>query len=342
MKLKKIRCAVLGLGRQGFRHAENLAFRVPGAELSAVVDTVEERARKIAEDWGIPRWHTKADPVFRDPGIDAVIIATPNDTHTPLVIEAARHNKAIFVEKPLATDLNDADRIIEVVEQTGVFCQVGFMRRFDPAYAHAKERIRRGDIGEPVYFKGVTRDPFAPPEEYVRSSGGIFMDMCIHDFDIARFLMGSEVESVTAHGTVLVNHFMKAIGDIDQALTYLTFASGAAGDVEGYRSAGYGYDIRAEVVGTEGTLVIGSLRHHDVVLLDSKGETRDIVPGFLERFREAYLLEMVDFIRRVQSGEPPVVTVEDGKAALLIAQAATRSFREQKTVKVSAIHETQN
>jgi scyllo-inositol 2-dehydrogenase (NAD+) len=332
----RIRCAVLGLGRQGFRHAENLAFRVPGAELAAVVDAVEERSRKTAADLGVSRWYTHPEPVFQDPDIDAVIIATPNDTHARLAIEAARHNKAIFVEKPLTTNLNDADQIIEIVEQTGVLCQVGFMRRFDPAYAYAKECIRKGDIGEPVYFKGVTRDPFAPSKEYVRSSGGIFMDMCIHDFDIARFLMDSEVESVTAHGKVLVNDFMKTIGDIDQALTYLTFTSGAAGDVEGYRSAGYGYDIRAEVIGTEGTIVIGSLRRHDVVLLSSKGETRDIVPNFLDRFQEAYLLEMIDFVRRVQNGEPPAVTAGDGKAALLIAQAATRSFREKKTVKVSS------
>lgn len=314
---------------------ENLATQIREARLTAVVDALKDRARQTAEDFDIPKWYTDPSQVFADPDIDAVIIATPNDTHTPLVIEAAHQGKHVFVEKPLTTDLDDADRIIRVIEETGVICQVGFMRRFDPAYAYAKERIRRGDIGEPIYFKGISRDPFAPPEEYVRSSGGIFMDMSIHDYDIARFLMDSEVETVTAHGRVLVNHFMKEIGDVDQALTYLTFTSGAAGDIEGCRNAGYGYDIRAEVIGTEGSLSVGSLRHHDVVLLNSNGGTQDIVPNFLDRFREAYVREMEAFIRCVQTGERPAVTAEDGKAALAIAQSATRSFREQTPVRVT-------
>ncbi|TBL69836.1 inositol 2-dehydrogenase [Paenibacillus thalictri] len=330
-----IRCAVIGLGRLGYWHAENVAGRVKHSELVCVVDADLQRAEKVGRELGAPRWTDNTDEVLEDPNIDAVVIATPTGTHASLIKKAAQYGKAIFVEKPLTLQLAEADEVISAVNQYNAQCQVGFMRRFDPAYAEAKKRIAAGDIGKPIYFKAVSRDPVSPPAEFIRGSGGIFIDMAIHDYDLARFLMGSEVDAVSAHGSVLVYPFMRELQDSDQSLTYLRFASGAAGDVEASRNALYGYDIRGEVVGTEGTIQIGSLQHHDIRVLTLKGSTHDIVPSFPERFKDAYQLEMVHFIECCLRGEKPSVTVEDGKAAQQIANAATLAFQKRAEVRLA-------
>jgi scyllo-inositol 2-dehydrogenase (NAD+) len=330
--IETIRCAVLGLGRLGYWHAENVATQVKGAQLVCVADPVEGQAEKVARELNVQKWTKESSDVFTSPDIDAVIIATPTSTHADMIKEAAQHGKHIFVEKPLTRYVEEAAEIIETIRKNGVMCQVGFMRRFDPAYVEAKRRILAGDIGKPIYFKAVSRDPGSPPPEFIKNSGGIFLDMSIHDYDIARFLMGAEVTSVSAHGNVLVHEFMKEYNDVDQAITYLTFDSGAAGDIEGSRNASYGYDIRGEVVGTEGTLVIGSLRYHDVQILTSNGSTHDIIPAFPQRFRDSYLHEMEHFIDCLRKGEKPSVTEVDGKIALEIAAAATQAFETGKRV----------
>lgn len=329
-----IRLAVLGLGRLGYWHAENLASKIKGAELACVGDTMEAHAEKIARELNVPRWTSEPGSVFSDPGIDAVVIATPTGTHASLAIQAAKHGKHCFIEKPLTGRLEEADAVIAAIRESGIACQVGFMRRFDPAYAEAKRLIAAGHIGKPIYFKAVSRDPVSPPAEFVENSGGMFLDMAIHDYDAARFLMGAEVESVAAHGSVLVNAFMHQFGDVDQSLTYLTFDSGAAGDIESSRNALYGYDIRAEVIGTEGTVQIGSIRHHDVKLLTPKGGTHDIVPAFPERFRDAFQLEMNHFVDVIRTGVRPKVTEEDGKAALEIAAAAQLAFETCRSIEL--------
>jgi scyllo-inositol 2-dehydrogenase (NAD+) len=277
-----------------------------------------------------------AGEVFGDPDIDAVVIATPTPTHAALIVQAAQSGKHIFVEKPLTLNPDEADDVLRVVREHKVACQVGFMRRFDPAFVEAKKRIARGDIGRPIYYKGVSRDPYSPPAEFIRASGGMFADMMIHDFDMARFLLASEATSVSAHGSVLVHPFMRKLGDVDQAVAYVTFASGAAGDMEASRNAKYGYDIRVEIMGTEGTIAVGSLKYHDLQIWTPQGSTHDIVPHFPEKFRDAYLLEMIHFIDCVRNGERPSVTEEDGKAALQIAVAARRSFESGRTVSLSA------
>lgn len=330
-----IRCAVIGLGRLGYWHAENIAGRIKHAELACVVDADLQRAENVAGELGAQRWTAVPDEVMMDGNIDAIVIATPTGTHAELIKMAAKHGKAIFVEKPLTLQLEEADDVIQTVEKYGVKCQVGFMRRFDPAYAEAKKRIAAGDIGKPIYFKAVSRDPSSPPAEFIRNSGGIYIDMAIHDYDLARFLMASEVEAVSAHGAVLVHPFMNELQDSDQSLTYMRFASGAAGDVEASRNALYGYDIRGEVVGTEGTIQIGSLQHHDLRILTLKGSTHDIVPSFPERFKDAYQLEMKHFIDCCLQGIQPSVTVEDGKAAQQIALAATQAFKTGMEVRLA-------
>ncbi|WP_028987023.1 inositol 2-dehydrogenase [Thermicanus aegyptius] len=329
---EQIRCAVLGLGRLGYWHAENLATRIKGAHLQCVVDLQPGKAELVARELGVGKWTTDPLAVFEDPAIEAVIIATPTSTHAEMVKRAAKSKKHVFVEKPLTHDLQEADEVIHDIQESGVFCQVGFMRRFDPAYAEAKRRVLAGDIGQPIYFKAISRDPGSPPPEFIKASGGIFLDMSIHDYDIARFLMGAEVASVSAFGSVLAHPFMKELGDADQTITYLSFDSGAAGDIEASRNAFYGYDIRGEIVGTEGTIMIGSLRYHDVTLLTSKGSLHDIVPAFPERFKDSYQLEMAHFIDCVRRGERPSVTEWDGKAALEIAVAAKTSFETGQQV----------
>ena len=329
-----IRCAVLGLGRLGYWHAENLANRVKGAKLACVVDKNPEQAGKVAGELGIDRWTTDADSVLESDDIDAVVVATPTPTHAELIMKAAECGKPVFVEKPITGNLAEADGVIRTLDKYNAICQVGFMRRFDPGYAEAKRRILAGDIGEPLYFKSVSRDPFSPPAEFIRHSGGLFVDMSVHDFDIARFLTGSDVVSVAAHGSVLKHDFMREIGDIDQGICYMTFASGAAGDIEVSRNAYYGYDIRSEVIGTEGTLLIGSLKYHDVHILTPNGRTHDIFPHFAQRFADAYLLEMQHFIDCLLRRETPSVGARDGRAALAAAIAAQRSFETGTTVLV--------
>jgi scyllo-inositol 2-dehydrogenase (NAD+) len=329
-----VRCAVLGLGRLGRLHAENLAARIKGAKLEWVVDPMPGIAEKAASELGA-RWTLNPDDVFHDDKVDAVVIATPTSTHGEMIRKAAEAGKHIFVEKPLALTMRETEEAIQAVSRRRVVCQVGFMRRFDPAYAEAKRQIDAGAIGKPIYFKGVSRDPGAPPEPFIERSGGIFLDMSIHDYDIARFLLGAEVTSVMANGSILIHGFMERHRDVDQAITWLTFDSGAAGDIEGSRNAFYGYDIRGEVMGTEGSIVIGSLKYHDIQIMSFKGNRHDIVPAFPERFKDAYELEMLHFIRCLQSGETPSVGPEDGRRALEVALAAKASL--EKGVKVDLV-----
>jgi scyllo-inositol 2-dehydrogenase (NAD+) len=323
---EQIRCAVLGLGRLGYWHAENLALKVKGAHLVCVADTNAAHAEKVARELGVRSFTGVPNEIFDDPNIDAIIIASPTSTHAEMIKGAAQSGKSIFVEKPLTLDLAEASETLRFIKEAKVVCQVGFMRRFDPAYAEAKKRVAAGDIGKPIYYKGVSRDPGAPPPEFVKHSGGIFLDMGIHDYDLTRFFMDAEVSSVYAQGNVLVHSFMQEFNDVDQSMTYLTFDSGAAADIESSRNAYYGYDIRGEIMGTEGSILIGSLRHHDITLLTHNGSTQDIVPSFPVRFESAYQLEMEHFVDCLRKNESPSVTEVDGLKALEIAVAAKKSF----------------
>lgn len=335
---KKIRCAVLGLGRLGYWHAENLATKISGAELITVSDPLEGRAEQVARDLGIPKFTTKPEEVFIDPDIDAVVIVTPTSTHADMIKKAAQHGKQIFVEKPITQTLEEADEVIEAVKNNSVFCQVGFMRRFDPAYKEAKRRIANGDIGTPIYFKGMSRDGNVPPASFIKHSGGIYLDVAIHDYDIARFLMDSDITSVHATGNVLINDFLREFNDVDQAMTTLQFKNGAAGDIETMRIAPYGYDIRGEVVGTEGIITIGSIRQHDIQIYNFNGSTHDLIPDFPSKFGNAYLLEMVHFIDCLHNRVQPDCSAVDGKAALQIAIAATESYKKGQSVDIGLVN----
>ncbi|MBM7646632.1 scyllo-inositol 2-dehydrogenase (NAD+) [Scopulibacillus daqui] len=323
---REIRVAALGLGRLGYYHTKNLKEKVRGAKLVSVADPFGDQAQKAAAELGVEKWTKNPDDVFQDPEIDAVIIVTPTTTHGEMIKKAAKHGKHIFVEKPLTQSLNEAEEVIQAVEDHQVICQVGFMRRFDPSYYDAKKRIEAGDIGKPIYFKGITRDFTCPPEEFIKNSGGIFLDCSIHDYDIARYLMGAEITSVSAHGTVVQHPYMSKYNDVDQAITYIEFDSGAAGDVEASRNSRHGYDIRAEIIGTEGSLFVGTFRNRNAILLNAKGSNYEVIPDFQTRFNDAYLLELEEFIKCVQENKEPRITALDSKINMQIAAAATKSF----------------
>lgn len=329
-----IRCAVFGVGRLGLLHAKNVAHRIQGAELVYVVASRPERAREAAEKLGIPNWTTDPDTVFQDETIDAVIIVTPTNTHYELIKKAVQYKKQIFVDKPITETVEQAKEVMELIQTNNIHCMVGFMRRFDPAYIEAKKRIQAGDIGTPLYFKGVSRDPGSPPEEVIKNSGGIFLDLCIHDFDIARYLLDSEVKSITSVGAVHVHPFMKKYRDVDQAISYLTFENGAAADIEGSRNSTFGYDIRGEVVGTEGSIQIGTLRKENVTLLNHTGTTFENIPAFQAKFENAFLIEMNHFINCLRNDEKPLVNEIDGLASLQVAAAATEAFHLNRNVTI--------
>lgn len=331
--MKKVKIAVIGLGRLGYWHAVNVS-KIRGAELHVVCDQNKDMAAKVAQELEVPSFTVNPDEVFQNEAVEAIVIASPTSTHYALLQKAAQSGKAVFVEKPLTINLEEAYAIEKRIQETNLFCQVGFMRRFDPAYVEAKRRIEAGDIGQPIYYRGISRDPDAPHESFIPNSGGIFVDMAIHDFDAARYLMNAEVTAVSAHGRILKYPFMEKYGDVDQSLTYLEFNTGAAGDVEASRNAHYGYDIRAEVIGTEGTLFIGDLKHHHVHLLTKSGKTHDLLPSFPVRFSDAYTIEMDAFIQRVRENEKSPVTAKDGVRALEFALAAKQSFQTGEKVKV--------
>ena len=331
----KVRFAVLGLGRIGKIHSGNLAARISGAELVAVADVVP--AELSVAGGRFPGAKAFAD--YREalalPEVDAVAICTPTDTHYQTILDAAAAGKHIFCEKPI--DLA-VDRIVRVMEETrkrGVELMVGFQRRFDASFRAAGEAVRAGKIGQPQILRITSRDPGPPPESYIRSSGGIFLDMTIHDFDMARYLMGSEVTAVHAQGRVLVDPVFERAGDWDTALVSLEFANGGLGAIDNSRKAIYGYDQRAEIFGSAGMIAAENHTPANTVCLDAEGvHLPKPLHFFLERYAGAYLSEMQEFVNAIAAGRPVPVGAEDGLRAVRIGLAATRSAREKRTVRV--------
>jgi scyllo-inositol 2-dehydrogenase (NAD+) len=338
-----IRLAVLGLGRLGSIHAENLANQINGVQLAYVIDPFEGRAEQVAKELGVERWGKEPLEAFGDPNIDGVVIATPTNTHAEMVKLAALNKKHIFVEKPITQTIEETTDVISMIKDNHVLCQVGFMRRFHPKFVEAKKRIKAGDIGTPIYFKGFTRDnppgkyDISPSIEFMKHSGGIFLDLAIHDYDIARYLMDAEVTSVLATGSIVMNTFMEDYNDVDQAITYMTFASGASGDIESSRNSPYGFDIGCEVIGTEGAIQIPTIREKEITILSASGK-HELGPNFPPSLQEAFKMELNDFVHSIAKKQQRSSCDEmDGKAALEIAVAATKSFNTGKTIKLNAM-----
>jgi scyllo-inositol 2-dehydrogenase (NAD+) len=336
----KLNVGIIGLGRLGRVYAADLAHLVPDAKLTAVADEQKQVAEDFAKENGVPKWYSNHHDLISDKEIDAVAVITTTSTHRDIVIEAAENGKAIFCEKPISISLGESKEIVKIIEKTGVFFQTGFQRRFDKGYIEAKKKIDDGVIGTPVVLKSTSRDPFAPPMEFCdpAKSGGLILDMGIHDFDVARMLMG-DIKSVYSIGGALAYPEMKNIGDIDNAIITLNFENGTLGVVDVSRNAVYGYDIRAEVLGSKGTLKIGYLRETPLTVLTKEGVTHDVVPHFMERFADAYLSQIKDFVNNVLKGKEPSITAADGIAALIVSLAATKSYKENRPVQITDIRE---
>jgi inositol 2-dehydrogenase len=324
-----VRVAVIGLGRMGRFYAQTVAALGPPIQLAAVVDPDPAARASVQAALGDVRAFSDPVAVLEQSDIDAVLVATTTSTHAELVIAAAQAGKAIFCEKPLALTIEQTRTVLDAVDRAGVLLQVGFMRRFDPAFKRAKELIDAGQIGRPLTFKAIGRDPACPPLDYAdpAHSGGLIVDMGIHDFDMARWLMSSEVERVSADGNVLVCTEMARVGDIDNAVVNLRFASGALGNVEVSRTAHYGYDLRTEVLASDGAVRIGGSAPDEVQVLTAQPEPQDNVPHFVRRFGAAYKAQIEDFVDCVLHQRTPRVGGADALAAIQIAQAATRSVQ---------------
>jgi myo-inositol 2-dehydrogenase/D-chiro-inositol 1-dehydrogenase len=329
--------AVLGAGRMGQTHIRNLAG-MPDVRLVAVADPDPARAEEGRTVGRALRAFTDPYQAIRDPEVDAVVIVTPTSTHAELVEAALSAGKPIWTEKPIALDLIASRRVAELARSTGVPVQVGFMRRFDPAYARAKQRIEAGEVGRIEQFRALGRDTYPPPLEFLRTSGGVFLDMAVHDFDLARFLVG-EVEEVHAWGAVLTDDRFTAAGDVDTAITLLRFASGALGVVETARHSAWGYDIRTEVAGALGKLVVEAHRKTDLTFSREFGYEGDHYQNFPDRFATAFRLELEAFVRSVVAGTAVSPGPDEAHETLRLAVAATHSWREGRPVRVADVQE---
>ena len=335
---RPVNVGLIGLGRLGKVYVRDLSARVSSARLVAVADTNTHLAKQTAEEFGVPRWYETPLDLIDDKAVEAVVIVTPTHTHKEIVCAAAERQKAIFCEKPLSLSLDDAFAMKKAVARAGVFFQMGFMRRFDPGYAAAKKKIEEGAIGKPVIFRATSRDPFRPSLEYAnpKSSGGLIIDMGIHDIDLARWFMG-EIKTTYAIGGVLAYPEMKTVGDIDNAIVSLTFADGRLGVIDLSRNAVYGYDVTTEIVGTAGALKVGHLQETPLLVMTKNNVAHDVVPSFVERFAEAYTVQLQNFADNLLHDRPPAITIDDGIAALRVAIAATRAYQGGKAVEVASI-----
>jgi len=321
----------------GRRHAENLRRLVSQAELVAVADVVGERARQLASELEIENSYSSLEAMLECKGLDAVIIATPDKFHTSAVKIAAAAGRDILCEKPLALNLTDAQEMLDAVSKAGVRFQVGFMRRYDPAYAAAMKRIEAGEIGIPVIFKSVGRDKDGPPLSayHANANGMLFYTNTIHDFDLARWLMQDEVSEVHAYATSAIRPEVAQFGDVVASVVNLKFSQGAIGNIDSYAQAVYGYDVRTEIIGSKGAILVGSLNQTPVTVLTAQGSAQCVADYFLTTFADAYLAEINDFVECILNDQPLRVSGEDGLRALAIAVAAESSYVQAKAMKVS-------
>lgn len=333
-----VRVGVIGAGRIGKIHAQNLALAVPGVTVVAVADPIESAAQELAAKLRIPLASGDYRTVINNPEVDAVAICSSTNTHAQFIVEAARAGKHIFCEKPIAYDLEKIDGALAEVEKAGVLLQIGFNRRFDPNFRRVREMVAGGKIGEPHILRITSRDPAPPPIEYVKVSGGIFFDMTIHDFDMARFMMGCDVEQIYAEGGVLVDPRIGEAGDIDTAVVTLRFANGAIGTIDNSRKATYGYDQRVEVFGSAGMLQAQNNTQDSHIYSSAEGvQSAKPLYFFLERYMQSFVDEMGVFIECIRAGKTPPVTGLDGRIPVVMAMAATQSLKQGRPVRLSEI-----
>ena len=335
---KILNIGVVGLGRLGRLYATYFTSRIPGARLYAVSDVMPDAVKAVVADTGA-KGFTDYHEMLADPALDAVVVMTPTKLHGEVVIAAAKAKKAIFCEKPLSLDLAEAEAMKDAGRaEHGVFFQLGFMRRFDKAYAAAKKQIDAGAIGKPCVFKSTSKDKERPPLDYLKpeNSGGLFIDMGIHDFDLARWFMG-DVKSSLFHASAIPSRFPEIetkVGDVDNAIANMTFANGCIGMISLSRNGVYGYGIYTEIVGTEGTIQIGYDRETAILMMTKDVVSHDTVPGFYERFEQAYITQLINFVDNLRYNRPAPIVADDGIGAQRIALAATKALHSGKAENV--------
>jgi len=323
---KKLKIGVIGAGRIGKLHVNNLVNRVPDAEVVAVSDVYLEGAKKLAESCGIPKVYNDYKELLADPEVEAVFVCSSTDTHSEISLAAAKAKKNIFCEKPIDHDIAKIKAVLDEVKKAGVKYQVGFNRRFDRNFKHVHEVVAGGGIGDVQIVKVTSRDPEAPPVSYVKVSGGIYVDMTIHDFDMVRYLSGSEVTEVSAVGTCLIDPEIGKAGDVDTCIITLKFANGALGVIDNSRQAAYGYDQRIEVFGSKGQIMADNETANNTTLYTSEGVYKEKpLFFFLERYNEAFIEEEREFVDACLNGKDTPVGAFDGLQPVLIAIAAQKS-----------------
>jgi myo-inositol 2-dehydrogenase/D-chiro-inositol 1-dehydrogenase len=331
---RHVKIAVIGTGRIGSMHTRNLVNRIPEADVAAVCDIRLEVAQTVADELGIERVVKDYHELLDDKDIDAVLIATNTDTHAFIVKDAANAGKQIFCEKPLSLDLVSIDDVMETVEKTGIKLQVGYNRRFDKSFRHVREVVASGELGQPCVLRITNRDPEPPTIEYARTSGGMFLDMSIHDFDMVRFQIG-EVEEIYAIGNVLIAPFLKDIGDVDIDIITLRFANGAIGSIDNSRQCTYGYDQRLEVFCVNGVAIAGNEYENTVIKGDAEGYHSAKLPRFfIQRFADCYMDEVRQFLQCVREDKPVTPTGYDSRASVLLGLAAWESFRQNRPISI--------
>ena len=334
--MSPVRIGVMGCGRIGRMHAELISWQVPNAEVAAVYDVVDDASAELAKELGV-RQAAKPAEILESDDVDAVAICTSTHTHIDLLVAAADTGKAAFVEKPLALNLADVDRGIAAAEAAGVPVQVGFNRRFDPSHRYVRDRVAAGDLGDVHLVRISSRDPEPPPLMYLDQSGGIFCDMTIHDFDMIRYITGSEVTEVYATGAVLVDDAIGEVGDLDTAVIVCHHENGAISAIDNSRQAVYGYDQRVEAFGSAGMSASENPLTATAVTRTADGAHGPTLPYFfLDRYIPSYLAEWDAFTTMMQ-GAPSPVTLADGRAPLVIGLAAWRSVHERRPVRTDEI-----
>jgi myo-inositol 2-dehydrogenase / D-chiro-inositol 1-dehydrogenase len=337
---KRLEIGIIGAGRIGKVHAETVAFGLPQARIVSIADVNRDAAVELANRCGIPKVAASSEEIFADPRVDAVLICSSTDTHAALIRQAARAGKHIFCEKPIALDLVKIDAALEVVAQAGVKLQIGFNRRFDANFARVRRSVESGEIGTPRLMHIVSRDPAPPPISYVKVSGGMFLDMTIHDFDMARFLIGDEVEEIFVAGGVMVDPQIGAAGDLDTAVIVLRFRNGVIGTIDNCRHAAYGYDQRVEILGSLGKIATGN-RYPNQAVVSTGNSVRTDLPlnFFMERYRESFAAELSAFVEAVIDDKPMPVNGEDGRIPVVMGLAARKSYEERRPVRLEEVEE---
>ena len=334
--MKKVNIAIFGVGRIGKIHLNNL-LRFPGVSVVAVADT-HYPAEEFKKEFKDVFFSSKPDEVLAMPEVEAVLICTPTSSHAPMIELALKSGKHIFCEKPVDLSLERTKALVDMANQSTVKLMLGFNRRFDPDFLQARRSIQAGRIGDIQIIKITSRDPGLPPLDYIKNSGGLFMDMAIHDFDMARYMMGKEVKEVYSRGLVLVDKQVGEVGDVDTALTTLIFEDDTYAVIDNSRKAIYGYDQRLEVFGNKGMIQVDNNQHNRNVISDADGIHHSLpLDFFMDRYAASYLNEIQFFIDALSKNEPIPVSGNDGLKATIIAVAAKKSVLEGRPVAISEI-----